>query len=154
MLIQLPRSTGKVREVIGRIPRGFGVEETTHRLIGESGAQVILVDGEQFFMVRSQGGVERLAELLHDSADAMFVLGGFAKGMQPQRHGGARQLVQMIVQLLQESGEVLLGLLRRPAQIFMQVRVDGGFTDTRADLLTHQSGIQLLIFMNQMVQVT
>ena len=41
VLIQLPRSTGKVREVIGRIPRGFGVEETTHRLIGESAARSV-----------------------------------------------------------------------------------------------------------------
>src|SRR3546814_9934513 len=75
----------------------------------------------QLITCHSQRLVERLTQLLHDGADTVLPAGRHAKRMQPERHGGARQIVQMIMQITQEGIEVLLDPLRRPAQILVLI---------------------------------
>src|SRR3546814_4740343 len=98
----------------------------------------------QLITCHSQRLVERLTQLLHDGADTVLPAGRHAKRMQPERHGGARQLVQMIMQIPQEGIEVLLDPLRRPAQILVQMCIHGGGSDLLAYLQAHHAFVQLL----------
>lgn len=123
------------------------------RAVGTTFPQRPEIGGEQFVGVETERAVVGLAELLHDGAQAQLRRGGDTEGVQPQRHRRAGQSVQVVVEHAEERREILAHRCLAPAQVVVHVRRPHRRADLLGAAFAHRALVQLLVFVDQLVQV-